>query len=310
MKTFLGIGFTILMMGSGIAQTSKLTVEFTAPETEDAPSCYDVFIYSKQDTLFASQKNDFEAIHLEALAKGTYFIEVEACENDVNEFQYRYFQAVWIQDQALTTLTVPLGFEQNDLDESGEAIEQKDRMESQFAIGYFDEKWSPEKNTTKYAFSLEQSIYYWNAFSKHVGFLIGGGYHYAYAPIRIQQDSIYPDPIKFKHYHYFSGNLDLKLRFSSKNQQLVDLSASQLFFDIGLKYQLPIYFREITRFDAKTKLVKGYLHQFTDVRAYVNVGTSHVQVFAEYRPLSFVLGSYTELPKFNAGIKFLFHDLD
>ena len=73
--------------------------------------------------------------------------------------------------------------------------------------------------------------------------------------------------------------------------------------DVGLCYNLPLYYRQITRYPGDNKLVKNRLHQFTDVRAYVNIGFSQVLFFVEYRLSDFVMGANPEIPRYMAGIR-------
>ena len=100
----------------------------------------------------------------------------------------------------------------------------------------------------------------------------------------------------------------MKFRFSTLNQQAKDISTKNIFFDIGAIYNFPIYFKQIIRFDNNTKLVNSFIHQYTDVRLYSNIGYKSGQLFMEYRPLNFIIGSLPEMPKYNIGLKFLIND--
>jgi hypothetical protein len=113
---------------------------------------------------------------------------------------------------------------------------------------------------------------------------------------------------KYECYNYLDGHLDMKFRISSGNQQSLNNGSTKMLIDIGAIYNFPFIFKDVARYSDNKKITNSRLHQYTDVRAYVNIGFYPVVVFCEYRIFDFVIGNYPELPRYNAGIKFLLVD--
>ncbi len=89
------------------------------------------------------------------------------------------------------------------------------------------------------------------------------------------------------------------------NQQLETINPKSIFVDLGFLYNLPLYFKKITRFDYQEKMVNSFIHQYSDASIYVNIGSANAQVYVAYRPFDFIKGNLQELPKFNLGIKII-----
>lgn len=289
------------------AQTGTLRLTVYHEVYTETP-CFELKVYHQTDTVHSRKFQDDEEISIDSLAIGSYSVNVTYCGTPSDEVVQSMTQTFEIKDSQITQLR--FDFTQYTTYEDTDTLDMSDfvtlRTEIQFAFSYFDFRWNPDGNNPKFNVGIDYSFYNWMSFSKHFGFLFGGGMGYMFAPLQIDSDDIalYQEEIKSQYYNYFTLQYDMKLRFTTLNQQSDDLRAHSVNIDIGTVYNIPLYFRRITRFNIQDKFVNGYIHSFADLRFYVNIGFTNVQLFASYRPFDFVRGDFQELPKYNAGMKF------
>lgn len=309
-KNTLFFFFLIFTAFHSFGQTGNLRVTIYHEIYTETP-CFNLIVYNHDDTVYTQSISDEEEISIDSLAVGYYSVKLTNCGAPSDEVVQSITKTVDIKDARIAILD--FDFSQYTRYIDTDTLEINDyvdyRTEVQLGLSYFDSRWNPDGDDPKFTFGFDYSFYNWLPFSKHVGFLIGGGMGYMFAPLQIDTDenALYLDEIKSQYYNYFNFQYDMKLRFSTLNQQRSDLKAHSVFFDIGAVYNLPFYFKRTTRFSIKDKMVNSFIHRYSDLRFYVNVGFTNVQVFASYRPFDIVRADYPQLPKFNTGIKFNIH---
>lgn len=273
----------------------------------DTP-CFQLTISGIGDTIYRQTLVDQEEITLDSLGIGFYSVTLTNCGTVSDEVTQSITKNVEIKAHQLAELdfnfTEFVTYIELDTISLSEIV--KSRVETQLELSYFDYRWNPEGNNPKFTVGAAWSGYYWNCFSKHFGYLIGGGMGYSFASLNIDStvNSLYQKDVKFNYYSYLSGQFDVKFRISSHNQRKRITNGQPVLLDIGLLYNFPFYFKKVTRFNVQDKLVSGFIHQYTDARVYVNIGFTYVQLFFSYRPFDFILGDFQELPRYNAGLKF------
>jgi hypothetical protein len=290
------------------AQSDNLIINIEQNVNVDSP-CYRVTVYDQNDTIYSKTISDEYELTVSNLAIGTYSVNLTNCGTPTDEATESVTKIIEIKECQITYVTFDL-YEYVDytkLDSMCEAEPIKSHTELQFNASYFDYRWNPDGNNPKYTLGFGYSGYHWASFSKHFGTLIGGGIGYMYAPLRIDSLSTttYNKPIKTNYYSYLNGQFDVKFRFTTTNQQLKTIKPNSIFVDLGVLYNLPLYFKKITRFDYQEKMVNSFIHQYSDASIYVNIGSANMQVYFAYRPFDFIKGNLTELPKFNLGIKII-----
>ena len=288
------------------SQSDNLRIIIHHQIHEETP-CFVLTIYNKSDTVYARTITDEYEVSIDSLASGKYSINLKNCGSESDDLIQSITQNVEIKPFQIVELVFDfyryINYIEVDTISSNEII--KSRAESQFTLSYFDYRWKPDGIDPKFNLGVGWAGYHWSSFSKHFGFLVGGGASYMFAPLRIEPNSasIYQEEVKSNYYSYLSGQFDMKFRFSSLNQQSKYIKGHSVFFDIGVLYNLPLYFKKVTRFNIRDKMINSFIHQYTDARAYVNIGFTNVQFFVSYRPFDFIRGDYQELPRYNAGIK-------
>jgi len=290
------------------AQSDNLIINIEQNVNVDSP-CYRVTVYDQNDTIYSKTISDEYELTVSNLAIGTYSVNLTNCGTPTDEATESVTKIIEIKECQITYVTFDL-YEYVDytkLDSMCEAEPIKSHTELQFNASYFDYRWNPDGNNPKYTVGFGYSGYHWASFSKHFGTLIGGGIGYMYAPLRIDSLSTitYNKPIKTNYYSYLNGQIDVKFRFTTANQQLKTIKPNSIFVDLGVLYNLPLYFKKITRFDYQEKMVNSFIHQYSDASIYVNIGSANAQVYVAYRPFDFIKGNLQELPKFNLGIKII-----
>ena len=275
-------------------------------DIEENP-CFQLTVYYMGTNVHSQTISDETEISICIKTKGRYSVTLTNCGLESDEVVESMTRIVEIKPFQMTRigfdLTQYVRYNEIDSITSKEII--KSREEAQLALSYFDYRWNPEGNNPKYTLGIGVSGYHWNSFSKHFGFLIGGGMGFMYAPLRADSSAIYQGKeMKSNYYNYFNAQFDIKFRFSTLNQQSLVIKDHAVFIDIGALYNFPLYFKKTTRFGSNNKLVNSFIHQYSDVRVYVNIGFKNVQFFASYRPFDFIRGDFQELPRYNTGIKF------
>lgn len=271
--------------------------------------CYTVFVFNENDTIYQDTIYDEYELNVNDISFGTYSVKLQNCGTISDKTTESITKIIEIKECQLTQVTFDLEeyVDYSLLDTMCDTEPIKSHTELQFNASYFDYRWNPDGNNPKYTTGIGYSAYHWSSFSKHFGALIGGGVGYLYAPLRVDSLSTntYNKPIKTNYYSYLNGQFDVKFRFTTTNQQVETIKPSSIFVDLGVLYNLPLYFKKITRFDYQEKMVTSFIHQYADASMYVNIGSANAQVYVSYRPFDFIKGNLQELPKFNLGIKII-----
>lgn len=306
---------TFFLSFNSWSQQGRLKV-YVEAYTWDDPSCYQLAVLQNNDTVYAQILNTWEdyenSILIDSLSVGQYFVSLNQCEAPSEELLQSATLMVEIRENEIASISIGMNqyteYTSIDKETHQEIVDFRNEFQTEYS--YFDFRWNPDGNNPKFNFGLAGSGYSWFSFSKHFGFLLGGGFGWNFAQLQIDEETVanYPDKVKANYYNYFYGKIDMKFRLSMLNQQSDELQNGNVFLDIGAAYHLPLYFKRVTRFDIHDKLVNSYIHRWTDVQLYANFGITHFQVFAAYRPFDFIGKGLPQFPKYNVGVKFNFHE--
>lgn len=285
------------------AQVSKLYLNISSHE--DSP-CYRLRVTRMSDTIVSQSVYTNLEKNLDSLLPGTYKIYLYKCSDPA---ELSIVKNVVLNPDSLTECYIDLDFY---IDEKHVEINKKTRekivkekgeIQGHFSCLYTD--WIEKKSPLQFSPTAGITFYNWQSFSKYVGFLTGIGFgagHYGFA-----DDTTFMNLTtakkNYEYYNYLDGHVDSKFRITLKSQQKGYDVGNTFFLDMGVTYNVPVLFKHVAQYENSKKIVNKHLHQFTDLRCYVNIGFSHVSVFAEYRLLDFIIGSYPELPKYNFGIR-------
>lgn len=279
--------------------------------------CFQVSITQGTDTIHVQTITDEyflegEGFLIDSLPTGHYFVNVLNCGDPTDELFYSATSVAEVKEYEIVEVDFYM-YQYNtytnvNVETREEIVEVRGEFQAEYS--YFDFRWNPDGNDPKWNLGIASSGYAWLSFSEHVGFLVGGGLGWNFAQLQIDQQTSadYPDEVKSNYYNYFYASYDMKLRLSTLNQQSADLKGHNIFLDIGAAYNLPLYFKRVTRFNIQDKLVNSFIHRFSDLRLYANFGVTNFQVFASYRPFNFINEDLPQFPRYNLGIKFNIHE--
>ena len=297
---------------TALSQEGIISVEVYGLTYSEA-DCFEIAVIKEDDTfyyeiLLNEDQLDGEQILIDSLSTGMYYINLISCGEPTDELYQSATSYVEVLDNEI--VHVSFYMDQNitytkiDPITLDEIIEFRREVQGEYS--YFDFRWNPDGNDPKFNIGIASSGYAWFSFSKHFGFLVGGGLGWNFAQLQVDQQNSanYPDEVKSNYYNYFYASYDMKFRLSTLNQQSADLKRHNIFLDLGAVYHLPLYFKRVTRFNLKDKLVNSFIHRYSDVRLYANFGITNFQVFASYRPFDFINANLPQFPKYNVGVKF------
>lgn len=303
--------FSLILTLNCEAQFSKLNIQFIAPDRDSTR--YMIYILKNSDTickeLFVIDYNSFDFTR-DSIYPDQYKLKI--CKYFKPD-EFSYAEIIELYPDSVTNLSIDISSyaSYHKLDSSTRGRIVNSRGEGHISLSYLNGSWI-EPTYLKSCYTLGWSSYYWHTFSKHLGFSEGIGL--GYNQYNFKHDTSFVNTPQFntinEKYNYLDAHFDLKFRISSGNQQLNNMPTGWI-IDIGLTYYVPVIFKHVIKFEDNKKLTNSRLHQFRDLRAFINLGYSHFSVFYEYRLSDFVLGNYPELPKYNAGIRFfIFTDLN
>ncbi|MFK7787688.1 MAG: hypothetical protein AB8B56_21380 [Crocinitomicaceae bacterium] len=283
----------------------------------DGDDCFQISVTQGTDTIHVQTMTDDyflegDGFLIDSLIPGEYFVNVRNCGEQTDELFVSKTSLVEVREDEIARVNFYMyqnvSYSSVNVETREEIVEVRGEFQAEYS--YFDFRWNPDGNDPKWNLGIASSGYLWMTFSKHVGFLIGGGLGWNFAQLQIDQQTsaVYPDEVKSNYYNYFYANYDMKVRFSTLNQQTNELKGHNVFLDIGATYHLPLYFKRVTRFNIQDKLVNSFIHRYSDVRLYANFGVTNFQVFASYRPFDFINKNLPQFPKYNFGVKFNIHD--
>jgi hypothetical protein len=129
------------------------------------------------------------------------------------------------------------------------------------------------------------------------GFYSGFGYNYA---LFEKDTTMYPPASGNKEFYsylsYQFGFLN-RLSFFDSGQKKRGLAA-----EVGIFYNLPIFFRHIYREENDQQRVSRKIHKFNDFRAMASIGYAPVSIKFEYRLTNFMKKDFPEIPKMSLGL--------
>lgn len=136
-------------------------------------------------------------------------------------------------------------------------------------------------------------------------YTIGGkmGLQYAKAPFYNDTSRYLGERTLEKFYSSLIITMGYMNRFTFYNNKLPHREGLKL--DVGINYNLPLFFKEVLRVNDDTRLVTRYIHRFNDVSAMVRLAYKYVGVQADYHPFAYLRSAYIEAPKLRVGVVFL-----
>lgn len=286
------------------AQLSKLNLTVESSIFKDT-TCYRLCITRTTDTI-ANEVFHKEVIKkLDSLSPGAYKIQVYKC---ADPSALSVVKNIKLYADSLTEVTLELLYDVSSYKMDTETREGiiKSKHEVQYQFSALSPKWFEKNSSFKFSSTFGVTVFQWYSFSKHVGFLVGGGVgigHYGVSNDTTFMSVGAPSKKIYEYYNYLDVHGDVKFRFTPGSQQQDSYLTSIMYIDIGATYNAPLLFKQIARYENSKKISNGNLHQYTDVRTYVNIGFQPVALFAEYRLMDFVMGTYPELPRYTIGIK-------
>jgi hypothetical protein len=150
--------------------------------------------------------------------------------------------------------------------------------------------------------SGEFSFNMYKAVLKH--YSLGIKYGYQYANTKFYNDTTHYLGKQTLSKHYSSNiiNIGFVNRFTFFNNQKIHNDGLKL--DIGIMYNFPLSFKEITRVTEKTTQIARHIHRYNDFSAIVRLGYKNIGLQAEYNITNFLLMKYTEIPTLRVGLVF------
>lgn len=295
--------FILVLPITMYGQVSKLNLVFNNSLDKDS-TCYRLCITNMADTVVNEWVYTDVDKELDSLTPGTYKIQLSKCSDPA---EGSITKSTKLYANRTTEVTFELFYDEthSEIDEETRKEIIKDREEILYNLSYLNTNWVEKSTSLKFNANAGFTVYKWFSFSKHVGFLAGFGFgfgHYGFVKDTTFM-KVSPSRKIYEYYNYLDGHTDIKLRLTFKSQQKEYYPDPMAFIDVGAIYYAPVAFRHIARYDNNSKIVERSLHQFTDVRGYINVGILPFSFFAEYRSLDFLIGNYPEFPKYNVGIK-------
>jgi hypothetical protein len=311
-KTFVGCAvflFFTLFSNICVAQKGNLLINFywdgNAKQNE-----FQLHVIREQDTI-ASAFPDFEIpFKLNQMDTGYYQLVLIHLNDSLTPGIYSIVRIIQIKPNMETEIYYDLSEDYSThliLDTlTNEAI-IKERNEFEMRYYYGDQHWGNQKTANKWNAGMGFLTSAYFSPTKHIGFIAGGGFSLGYSPNRISNsDTNHAILPKFDYYYYLTGDIEIKLRLSTGNQQLRNINPGNVFFDFGVRYQLPIVFKRVEKFNYDDKHVHGFLNNFSDLKSFVNIGNQNYKVYFEYSFFNYLKGNNPMLPKYTLGIKLNF----
>ncbi len=305
---------TLLLLFSStvFGQLAQLKVEMYDPYDD---SCYQWTVFNAADTVVKKETFVFVDSYTYTFKKknlvpGTYTISVYNCNSPGTIIFSRTIKLFPNQQTRLSFDVASLSEDHYEIDTIGQRVPQKapeDAEELQFNLSYLKSNWinTPSVIQSSYAFGF--SMFSIPARGRHVGFLLGGGL--GFSQHFFSKDTSFMSVSSLKkrseNYTYFNGHIEAKLRLSQQNQKLDEIITKKLVMDVGVLYNLPVLFKHYTYYEDNKKITNSRLHQYTDARAFVNIGWRYVAIYGEYRLFNFIIGKYPELPVYTIGLKLM-----
>ncbi|MBI1838367.1 MAG: hypothetical protein HYR91_13980 [Flavobacteriia bacterium] len=283
----------------------QIDANINLDETEE------LFLSIHNDSLeiYHESINFSDYIKINNLKAGNYSFSIYSLDSIQNRFHYfnKDFNLEKFQSK---TIKIDLSYYESNIEIDSLTLGYltDEITEFQISLSINHKNWFDLKSQINTNWNVNFTGYNWIPLTKHIGILAGGGFGLGQYYFKKNYSSFEENSKSklYENYTYASLNMDLKFRLTFGNQKEINYNYPKFKLDFGILYNIPLYFRDVARFENNIRFTNGNLHQFTDFRSYINIGFSTMQLFLEYRIFDFVLGNYIELPKFNAGIKLIF----
>jgi len=288
---------------SSFGQYAKLEITISGWYNGEPEDNYQLVIsrFAADTTVIVTEELDYYEKELDSLLPGIYNISISKMGNPPHLEYFRNFQ---LFPDSITVVHLSYGFSEYTRSKA-EDLYSTDKFDVQYSLGYFNNKWIEDHPAVTSHIYAGFSVGQWWAFSKHTGFILGGGAGLSHTSIARDTTFMNQPNLnkRYEYYTYLDLHVDAKLRLSTGNQQINEFCPSHWTIDIGASYYFPAMFKHIAWYSGNQKHTESFLHQYTDCRLFVNFGYSPVLLFAEYRPFNFILGKYPELPQFIFGVR-------
>ncbi|PBQ31887.1 hypothetical protein CNR22_08935 [Sphingobacteriaceae bacterium] len=283
-----------------VAQSTGTLIIFHELRFEGA--AYTMKVYNHADSsVVATRTYDCqEEMQLDSIEEGKYRLEVR--ETNSNRLFFSREITVFAND--ITRLYVDL-----DISETRDSADSLSGRtgDGEFNLGYQNGRLQSPNSVFRSGFMIGMGLHSWKIKHRHFASIFGFGFNYHY--IKIAGDtSFIAAPVSYKKteeaYHYLNAHLDYKVRLCSRNQKS-KTSPPGFIAEVGAIYNFPLYFRYRGNYEGNKIIQAWGIHQFTDFRAFVNVGYYPFLFFYDYRLSDFVIGKYPEMPRSTFGIRIL-----
>lgn len=274
---------------SSHSQTGRLVcqVDFFSSDNQgdfDANDVYDVKLY--QNELLKHSFDDVDYYDtLYGILPGEYTAKFSCCEEKII-----YQEIIQIEENSTTYFDFYSNAEEN--------IVSNDSLFSDFEPVYAGYKFGigiPEADRPHNAFVGSIFVGFNQPFGKSP-VTWGMEYSFEYSQANYGNLDLNDPLILHQKQHVSNFNFSVALHTGI-------LIRKQKFFNVGVRYHLPMVARYVQVSDESKTKFKG-IHNFTDVRLFARIGFIQGFVFAEYRPMTFLKTVYPDIPKLNVGVCF------
>lgn len=254
----------------------------------------------KKDTVYTKHFTSNENIvwNLDSIPLGTYNLNVNVDSNTIANYH-----GLTIENNKKNNYYYHMESSKYSLHKDSINDDEREKVELTMNVLYgnndFYETNRYQKNEM---LSGEFSFNMYKAVLKH--YSLGIKYGYQYANTKFYNDTTHYLGKQTLSKHYSSNiiNIGFVNRFTFFNNQKIHNDGLKL--DIGIMYNFPLSFKEITRVTEKTTQITRHIHRYNDFSAIVRLGYKNIGLQAEYNITNFLLMKYTEIPTLRVGLVF------
>jgi hypothetical protein len=261
-----------------------------------------VLTLSSKDSVYSKKTFTYPIDHewvLDSIIDGEYVLSVEIDSTIIAKYN-----KIIVTKNKVNNYYFAVESNTHDLFKSdSDSISNKEKVELTMNVLYgnndFYETNRYQKNEM---LSGEFSFNMYKAVLKH--YSLGIKYGYQYANTKFYNDTTHYLGKQTLSKHYSSNiiNIGFVNRFTFFNNQKIHNDGLKL--DIGIMYNFPLSFKEITRVTEKTTQIARHIHRYNDFSAIVRLGYKNIGLQAEYNITNFLLMKYTEIPTLRVGLVF------
>ena len=258
---------------------------------------------SKTDTTFSVSKNGElnEEWQIDSVPEGLYTLKIITTTNDFATFH----QNINISKNKNNYYTFDLSVERKKMqhettDNAGNTL---DKSELTISSLFGNNEWdtNPVK-TRNEMLSGNISMATYHAIAKVYSIGVNFGTQYARTNFYNDTSVLLGKKIQYKQYASASLNIGFINRFTFYNGK--KNGANGLKLDIGINYNLPLFFKQLIKVDDDTKITTRHIHTYTDFNAMVRLGFKYIGLQADYSLTNFLRQNYIETPQLKVGIVF------